>query len=120
MEVPLPESLPGQSIGVFDRADRDDGIISQVRSDEDRLVVVIADDSDAGPRVEVGEIGIELAPELGIFNVVDDAEDSVVSDDRQPSASCPQMGVIVCAVKKVGDTVIKGSDAKKSTHVVLV
>jgi hypothetical protein len=120
MKVPFSEGLPGQPIGILDGSDRDDGIIPQVRPDEDRLVVIIADDADAGPRVEVAEIGIKLGPELGILDVVDDAEEAVIADDGQPSPSCAQMGVIIGPIIKVGDTVIKGSDAKKSAHAVLV
>ena len=68
----LRKASSASDLGVLDRPDGHDGVVAEVRPDEERLVVGVADDADPEPRAEPGDVVIELRPELGVLDVVDD------------------------------------------------
>ena len=119
---PAPRNRPGgQGRGVLDRADGDDGVIPEMGTDEQRLVVGVADDPDPGPGVHPVEVGVELGPELGVLDVVDDPDEAVRAEDGQAAPSWSRGGnVIVRPVEQIGDAILAGRDAEKSAHAVLL
>jgi hypothetical protein len=97
---------PGDELfGVLHRPHSHDGEPAQVRLDEERLAVGVADDADAAPALELRHLGVELGPELVVLDAVNDPGEPVAAVDGQPAALGPEVGVIVRAVEKVADAV---------------
>jgi hypothetical protein len=68
--MPLCQEVWTQFRRVLHRSDRNDGIRAHVRTDDQRLVFVVADDADALAAVKPGDVGFELGPELSIGDIV--------------------------------------------------
>ncbi len=116
VDAPLAERLAGQRLGIGHHADRGDGVVAQVGADEQRLVVGVADDADAAAPAQALEVGVELRAELGVLDVVDDADEPLGAQDGQAAALGPQVGMVVGAVKQVGQAIVLCRHAEKSAH----
>ena len=68
--------------------DGDDGEGAEVRADEERLRVVVADDPDAVAPVEPRQVGLELGAEVTVFDVVDGALDAFAIAHRHAAVAC--------------------------------
>jgi hypothetical protein len=65
------ERLGGQSFGVEHPTHRGDGVDPVMRSDQERLRLVVADHPDPQRPPHLGQVVLELGPELGVGEVVD-------------------------------------------------
>ncbi len=92
------------------------GVVTVVRADEQRLILVVADHADPHVARELGQVVLELAAELRVGNVVDEAREAPAVPDGQPSTHGAQMRVVIGTVVQISDTVALGDDAEESTH----
>ena len=116
MQAARQEDVADELVGVFDGPDRDDGVIAQMGSDEDGLVVHIADDADAATAVQAVDLGVELGPERRIFDIVNGPGETVGSGDGQSAPLGSQMGMVVRSVVEIGDDVLTARRAEESSH----
>ena len=106
MYRPLLEGLLGELFAVGDLPYGDNGVDAQMRTDDQRLVLMVADYADAHSAVHPGDVLLELGPELGVLDVMDETDKTVLVQRRQPAAFRSQMRVIIRSVEKVIDAVI--------------
>ena len=66
-----PEQFAGELLEVVHLSYRDDGVGTEMGRDDERLVLVVADDTEAHGAVHRGQIILEFAAELGVGDVVD-------------------------------------------------
>ncbi len=83
--------LGRQRLGILDHAHGDNRITPQMRADQDRLILVVADDPDPRGTMHVADVVVEFRAELGIGNVVDVTGEPVPVEDSHAAALCSQM-----------------------------
>ena len=111
------ERLSGEFVDVVDLPDGDDGVGAELAGDDERLILVIADDADAGVAEKFADLIVEFGAELGIGDVVDAACDAVFRiADGEASAFGSEMRVIIRTVEDVADAVMIRDDAEKAAH----
>ena len=107
-----------QLFEVVDLADRDDRIGAEPRTDDQRLVFVIADDADAGRADEFIQIVVEFGAELRVGDVVDAPDDFPLRRrDGHSAALGPEVRMVINAVKQVADAIRFGRYAEKTAHI---
>ena len=79
MRGAFPESHFYQGLNVFYDAHGNDGIGAEMRADDERLVLVIADDPDPFPALELRQVAVEFRAELRVGNIMDAALEARVS-----------------------------------------
>ncbi len=89
-----------------------------MRTDDQRLRLVVADHADAAGAPHFLDILLELGPELRVGDVVDVAHELVVKCGHAARAGA-EMRVVVGAVEQVEYTVLFRSYAKETAHAVL-
>jgi len=110
------ERFPGEFGGVLDEPDCHDGVRTQVRPDDQRLVLVIADGSDASRPVQIGDIMLELRPELRVLYVVNESDKAAGLFDGEAAATRSEVGMVVLSVEQIVDTVRPRYDAEEPSH----
>ena len=96
------EVLLDQLVGIVDDAHGGDGEKPQMRADQQRLRVGIADAANAAASGKIAQVLLELGPEGGVLDIVDLALKAllpVVKDHAAPVGA--QMGVVIHAEKDV-------------------
>ncbi len=116
VQAPAPEGLAGELGSVLDGPDRRDREISEVRPDEKRLVVGIADDADPRMGMHAPDIVVELRAELGVLDVMDDPAQAVVPKDGQAAPLRPQVRMVVRPVIEIGNGVPSRCDPEETAH----
>jgi len=101
---------------VVDPAHGDDGVVAEVRTDDEGLVLGIADAPDPQAPLHLGDVIIELGPELGVFDVVDEAAEILRIPHRQSSAPGSEMRVEIGSIEEIEDTVLSRDDAEYTPH----
>jgi len=111
------ERRPGQLFEVVDLPDGDDGEGAELAGDDERLVLVVADDADSGTAAELVDIVVEFGAELRVGDVVNPPGDAPFAvADGQAAPFGPEMGVVVRSVEEVAHAVMVCDDAEKSAH----
>jgi hypothetical protein len=91
MDFLLPESFIDEFIDVLDRSYRNYGIVAEVRSDQKRLIVEIADDPDSHISGHLVYVGFEFGAKLCIFDVMDKSDKTRIILDSQSPSFCSEM-----------------------------
>ena len=106
-----------QILDIVDFPDRHNCEDPEVGSDDQRLILVIADDADSAFPAEMGKIIVKFGTELGIGDVVDGAHDRAVRTEHgKTSALGPEMRVVIGSVKQIRYAVFLCNRSKKSSH----
>ena len=101
------EEFFGQRLGVVDPCHRDKREPSQMRVDQHWLGVCVADDSDSGVAGEFAKLVFKAAAEIAVLEAVDPSHESPIRvEGRETAAAGPKMAVVICAVEKVGGTLL--------------
>ena len=88
-----------------------------VRPDDQRLVIVVADDPNPHVPAQFGKVVLELAAELRVGDVVYVALEAITISNCQPAPHRAQVGMIVGPVEQVSYTVVVRCDTEESPHV---
>ncbi len=106
MSRALAERPPCQFLGVLDDTHRDDRVRAEVRADDQRLVLVIADDPDAGVAVKTRDIVLEFRAELRVGNVMDESRNGLRILHGESAALRTEMRVVVRPVEEIRDAIL--------------
>jgi hypothetical protein len=106
----------GELVEVVELPHCDDRVGAVVRADDERLIVVVTDDADPHAALELRQVILELAAELGIGDVVNDAAKPRPVPHGHPAPHGAEVRVIVRAVEQVRDAVVVRHDAEQSAH----
>ena len=109
-------SLFRKLLGVLHNTHRHDRIHAQVRVDDKRLVLVVADHTDAAAAAHLSDVILELGTELGGLDVVNVADEPFSVVRHQPTPLRPQVGMIIGPVKQGSHTIFLRDDAEKTAH----
>ena len=89
-----------QFLNIIDLADSDDRKNTEMRPDNQRLILIIANHADSAFSAEMRQVIIEFGTELRIGNVVNGTHDrSVRTENSESAALGSQMGMVIGAVK---------------------
>ena len=92
---------------------RADSEAAQVRMHRDGLRLAVADGSDTAAAVELSQVGLELNPEIRLFEAMDAAyQRTILVDHCHSSSLCPQMGMIVNPIEQIGYTLLFGDNSE--------
>jgi hypothetical protein len=91
---------------VVDPAHRDDGIVAEVGANDQGLVLGVADAPDPQVALHLGDVIIELGPELGVLNAMDETAEMLRVPNSQPPSPGSQMRVEIGTVKEIEDAVL--------------
>ena len=115
------KELPHEFLGIVDLAHRRDRVGAQMGADDQGLRFIVGDTSDAQLSFHLEDVLVEFRPEIRTLNIVDRPVKALhMVVHCQACAPCSQMGMIVCSVKEVKNTVLLRSNAKKTTHINLL
>ena len=88
---------------------------------EHRLSISVADDTNARLAQKLVQLWLESSAEIGVFEIVNTPEELArVAKGCHTATFCPKMRLIVCAVKKVSNTLLFLYCTKESTHCLIV
>ena len=110
------ECFGGDLLQVVNNADRYDGVRAEVRADDERLRLVVADHANPAVALHQLDVVFELRAELRVRNVMNVALEPGPVQHRQPAPACTEVRMIVRAVKQVVHTVFFRSYPEKTTH----
>jgi len=84
--------------------------------DEQRLVLGVADDTEARVPAVLDQVVLELRPERRVRDVVDVAPETVAVADHHAAARGAEMRVIIRPVEQVSHAVLAADDAEEAAH----
>ena len=116
MSGPLLESRIHDLADVVDPAHRDDGIVAEVRADDQGLILRIADAPDTLVAFHLRDIVVELGAELSVFDVVDETVEVRRVPHCHAAASGSEVRMEISPVKEVEYTIFLGDDTEYSAH----
>jgi hypothetical protein len=105
-----------KGIDIIDPADGDNPESAEVRTDDQRLGVGVADHSDALAPMKPGQFGFELRPKITVFDIVNGSMKAMGVAYGHAAAPGPQMGMVVGAVIQIRHAIRLRDDAEKSPH----
>jgi len=112
----LVKSVLCQLLDVVDPAYGDNRIGTQVCADDQGLVLEVADAADTDMAIHLAQVIVELRPELGVFDVFDEARKSLAVLHSHAPAPRAQVGMVIRAVEQVLYAIIFCRYAKYTTH----
>ena len=88
---------------------------------EHRLSISVTDHANARHTLKLVQLWLESSAEIGVFKIVNTPEELArVAKGCHTATFCPKMRLIVCAVKKVSNTLLFLYCTKESTHCLIV
>jgi hypothetical protein len=110
------EDLICQLLQVVDATHRDQRVGAQMRTDDQRLVVVIADHADPDRSAHASQVVLEFAAELRVRNVFDQPGNALSIAHRHPTSNCAQVRMVIRAVEQIGHAVVLCSNSAETSH----
>ena len=77
MDVPFSKCFLSKRICIFYHANRNDGVSTEMGTNNEGLVFVVADDPDSGFPFHPCDVVFKFTPELCIGNIVDEPDKTV-------------------------------------------
>ena len=77
-----------------------------MRRYDQRLGLIVADDTDTAVAAHLGDVSLEFRPELRGRDVVDEPRVGFRVPYGETASTRAEVRVIICAVKQVGDAIL--------------
>jgi hypothetical protein len=112
----VPQCFLGKFCDVVNFTDGHNAKCTQMRSDNQGLIIMVADDPDTHVAVQLWKIRFKFGPEIIPFDIVNGALDFLGVFHRQSASFCAEMGMIIGSIKQVVDTIFFRYTAEQATH----
>ncbi len=115
--MPLEKNILYQPVRIVDLSHRADSISTVMRTDQQRLRLIIGNTADSKLPVHIVDILVKLGSKRSVLDIVNrPLKPARFVVNCHSGTSRPQMGMIIRPKKQIKHTILFGCNSKKTAH----